>query len=147
MEQTKRHDVTKTNFFQVKDEASFREFMGRVKVLEGVITLHEQTDHKGLKQFAFCTKGKLAGYYCNKPYGVTETVNGVDALCDELMTHVADHDAMIIFQFGCDANGSVASGANILTSTGISSLDLRGMAIEKAAEMLELPEWTTTLLD
>lgn len=139
--------ITKTNFFRVKDEAVFRDFMERVLVSNGKITVHDQVDHKGRKQFAFCTKGELAGYSYRNPDGDVKTEHSVDKLCDELMTHVCDYDAMIIFQFGNDVNGSFAGCAKILTSTGISSLDLRGMAIEKAAEMLELPEWTTTLLD
>lgn len=139
--------ITKTNFFRVKDEAAFRDFMDRVLVYNGKITVYDQMDHKGRNQFAFCTKGELAGFTHTTTDGKVKSVYDVDALCDELMTHVCDYDAMIIFQFGNDDNGSFAGCAKILTSTGISSLDLRGMAIEKAAEMLELPEWTTTLLD
>lgn len=154
------HNVTKTNFFRVNDEDLFRDFMSRVKTLGEKIQLHEHSDSKGT-WFAFSVKGSLLGYVLpSKDHNYLElcdtgnlgriasdVVENVDALCDELMTHVHKHDAIIIFEFGHDVNGSVAGCAKILTNTGNSFLDLRGMAIEKAAEMLELPDWTTEILD
>ena len=63
----------RTNYFRVKDEKKFREFMARVSGTEDRVELWEEKDKNGNTVFGFGTLGGINGI----------TLNGLEYLQDE----------------------------------------------------------------
>ena len=95
----------RTNYFRVKDEKKFREFMAHVSGTEDRVELWEEKDKNGNTVFGFGTLGGIAGvtdYHNNsEDDGEDEDSEAdFDAFLDSLQTFVADDDAIIILESG-----------------------------------------------
>ena len=138
---------TRTNYIHVKDEAAFREFMGKVKGDDEGIEIWTDHDKQGNPLFCFGLYGSIAGIPVpvldedGEDYGVTE--NDYDAFIKGLQQHIADDDAVIIFEVGHQKLAYVGGDAQIITSKETQSIDLLTSACKAAAELLHNDQWTT----
>lgn len=136
--------TVRSNYFHVKDPASFRDFMGRVYGSEDKIFLWQEQDEEGKPVFGFGTHGTIAG--------LKNAEADDDDLLDEsaydefirgLQEHVSEGDAVILMEVGHEKLCYVTGAATILTSGGQEYLSLAEMASNQAAEMLGNPDWST----
>ncbi|MBM6886531.1 hypothetical protein [Pseudoflavonifractor phocaeensis] len=136
--------TVRSNYFHVKDPASFRDFMSRVYGSEDRISLWQEQDEEGRLVFGFGSYGAIAGL---KNAGADD-----DDLLDEtaydefirgLQEHVAENDAVILMETGHEKLCYVTGAATILTSSGQEYLSLAELAAKRASEMLENPGWST----
>lgn len=136
--------TTRSNYFHVKDPASFRDFMGRVYGSEDNIFLWQEQDEEGRPVFGFGTHGAIAG--------LKNAEADDDDLLDEssydefirgLQEHVSEGDSVILLEVGHEKLCYVTGTATILTSSGQEYLSLAEMAANRASEMLGDPDWST----
>ncbi len=138
----------RTNYFRVKDEKKFREFMAHVSGTEDRVELWEEKDKNGNTVFGFGTLGGIAGvtdYHNNsEDDGEDEDSEAdFDAFLDSLQTFVADDDAIIILESGHEKLCYVVGSAYIITKDRCDCLDISDLAVKYAAQLLGNPEWTT----
>ncbi len=134
----------RTNYFRVKDEEAFREFMGRVYGSEDNIDLWEETDDAGRKLFGFGCYGGISGVIAAKEdedEDADET--SYDEFISRLQKYVADDDAIIIFEVGNEKLKYLVGHALIITSKEIENISLKLMATQLAAGLLENDNWQT----
>ena len=161
---------TRTNYFHVKDEAAFREFMGKVVGDEDGIDLwDDEKDDQGKTLFGFGLYGCIAGIpvpVTNEDETKTEdtdtvsvsttdeedtddedesedTENDYDAFVTGLQQHVADDDAILIFESGHEKLRYVGGGATVITAKEVRYIDLLDTACKTAAGMLQNDQWST----
>ena len=122
----------RSNYFRVKDEEKFRELMSHVYGSEDEISLFEEVlDNQ--KFFGFGLYGSIAGL-CNE---------NEDEDVDALQECVADDDAVIILESGNEKLRYIIGGATIITSKSSEYVDITSVAKDKAAKMLNNPNWQT----
>lgn len=138
---------TRTNYFHVKDEAAFREFMGKVVGDEDGIELWIRQDAQGNTLFGFGVYGCISGIPVpvldENGEDTGDTENDYDAFISGLQQHVAEDDAIVIFEAGHQKLCYVGGGALIITAKETYYIDLQTSACKKAAELLQNDKWTT----
>lgn len=123
--------AVRTNYFHVKDSEAFRKFM-EVVYAEDTIEVWEDEDGDGVPVFAFGCYGMIAGLK-----GDDEVDDcSYDGFIDGLQKCVADGDAVIIFEAGNEKLRYVIGSATIITSKECDYLDITGMAIRRAQELV-----------
>ena len=163
------YDITRTNYFHVKDEAAFRDFMSKAVGDEGGIDLwDDEKDDQGNTLFGFGLYGCIAGIPVpvtdeneNKRGGTDPTSASVtdeededdeesedveydyDAFITGLQQFVADDDAILIFESGHEKLRYVGGGALVITAQETYYIDLQDAACKKAAELLHNEQWAT----
>ena len=135
--------ATRTNYFQVKDPDSFREFMSRVY---GGDEMHlwEEKSLDGTLRFCFGVYGGVSGF-C-PPNGEEEDEDcdyDYDAFLDELQKHIADDDAVIIMEGGHEKLRYVVGSATIVTSKAVEYLGIKELAEKRVRKLLNNPDWLT----
>lgn len=134
----------RTNYFHVKNEEKFRELMSKVCGSENAVQLWEEKDKYGNTVFGFGVYGGIAGIRdAEEDYDEDADESSYDEFLDGLQECIADDDAIIILESGNEKMRYVIGSASIITSKGYEYLDITSMATEKAAEMLENPDWKT----
>lgn len=131
---------TRTNYFHVKDVEQFKELMAHTYGSDGVVELWEKTDDEDNPIFAFGCSGAVSI--------VKNTHSGdikaeYDEFIDALQGCVEDGDAIIIMQSGHDELKYLTGLALVITHDTYEELSISEIACEKAAEMLENPDWDT----
>lgn len=134
----------RTNYFHVKDEEKFKELMSRVYGSEDAVELWESKDQEGKTVFGFGVYGGIAGVR-NAEEDTDEDVDDTayDEFIDGLQKCIAGDDAIIILESGNEKMRYIIGAATIITSTGCEHLDITSIAAQKAAEILENPDWQT----
>ena len=129
----------KTNYFRVKDEESFIDYLNRVAIEDGDIDVTQQLDSNGHMTYSFTTHGMILGIYEDdetEESGLVESDEGeYAAFIDGLQEIVAEDDAIIILEVGDDGHMMYAY-ATIVTEYDVDFLDLYDVASEKAFNML-----------
>ena len=155
---------TRTNYFHVNDPDSFREFMAHVEGCEEDVQLWEEKDAEGNPVFGFGCDGNIFGYVeHNLPVDCDPAFNGDVTIDDEgldeddgpdydvcysafvkgLQEHVADNDAVIIFESGHEKLRYVVGSAVIITKTDVEYVNIEDAAIAQARQMLNNDSFTT----
>ena len=132
----------RTNYFHVKDAEEFRRFMSHVQGNEDSVNLWEETDDAGKLVFGFGVYGSIIGYVEDEDEDY-DSDNAYDAFIAGLQQHVSENDAIIIFEAGNEKKCYVVGSALVITSSATEYLDIRKLAVEKAAELLKNPTYTT----
>ncbi|MBE5040548.1 hypothetical protein [Ructibacterium gallinarum] len=132
--------AVRTNYFHVKDAGRFREFMKNVCGSEDKIDLWERQDADSRAVFGFGCYGGIAGL--KNPDGEIDN-DSFDQFIAGLQEHIGDNDAVILFEAGNEKLRYVTSGATVITGKGCVYLDVERLAIQKAQEQLENPNWAT----
>lgn len=139
-------NALRTNYFRVKDENAFKEFMSRVEETEGEICIFEDIID-GEKLFAFGCYGLIAGInptldeFNDEDYDPDAC--SYDEFVDGLQKLVADDDAIVIYEAGNEKMRYVNGTVEIITSTNYKALSIIDIANKAAAKLLGNPSWTT----
>lgn len=133
--------TVRTNYFHVKDEEAFRKLMEGI-VSEYGIELFEKNDPEGEKLFGFGLYGSLYGI-CKDSEEDDDEYDEEEVLYQKLQSCVAEDDAVIILTAGNENLRYVTGDAVCITHDKIEYLDLTLLAMEKAAEMLNNPLYST----
>lgn len=133
--------TVRTNYFHVKDEEAFRKLMEGI-VSEYGIELFEKNDPEGEKLFGFGSYGSLYGI-CKDSEEDDDEYDEEKVLYQKLQSCVAEDDAVIILTAGNENLRYVTGDAVCITHDKIEYLDLTLLAMEKAAEMLNNPLYST----
>lgn len=135
--------VTRTNYFHVKDEIAFKEFMRSVFADEDSIGVWEEKDKNGNTVFGFGCYGSILGV---KPEGVKDNDDfdyDYDGFVNGLSACVADDDAVIVLESGNEKLRYIVGGALIVTSEASKYCDINEIAQMEASKMLHDPFWST----
>lgn len=134
----------RTNYFHVKNDAKFREFMSQVYGCEDAISLWEEKDDFGQTVFGFGLYGGISGL---RNVRDDEDEDSNDSLYDEFITGlqacVAEDDAIIILEAGNEKLRYVVGSATVITSNGYEYMNITNFATAKAGKMLGNPTWQT----
>lgn len=135
----------RTNYFHVKDAEKFREFMNHVLGSEDNIDLWEKTDNSGCPVFGFGCYGSILGYVENADEEAEDFDADIayDAFIDGLSCHVAEDDAIIIFESGNEKLRYVVGSATVITNKDVKYLDIQHLAVEMAGKLLKNPGFDT----
>ena len=134
----------RTNYFHVKDNKKFEEFMSHVygedlKVFNGI-------DSNGNQTYGFGCYGGISGYFNRKEdYADNDEAwdNAYDNFIDGLMAHVTEDDAILIFESGNEKLRYVVGSVAVITSKGYKYRDITDVGMEMAEQMLNNPDYTT----
>ena len=126
--------AVRTNYFRVKDAEAFKKFMEGVYNAEsGTISVWEKKCEDNTL-FAFGCFGSICGIKESDEY---------DDFIDGLQKYVAEDDAIIIWESGNEKLCYLTGTAEIITTGSYECIDIRSLAISKAAELLKNPDWET----
>ena len=134
----------RTNYFHVKDNEQFEEFMTHVYGED--LEVFHSADSNGNKVYGFGGYGGIAGYF-NKEEDYEDNDeawdNAYDNFIDGLVTHVTEDDAILIFESGNEKLRYVVGSVAVITSKGYEYRDIRDVGMEMARQMLNNPDYTT----
>ena len=134
----------RTNYFHVKDNEKFEEFMTHVYGED--LEVFHSADSNGNKVYGFGGYGGIAGYF-NKEEDYEDNDeawdNAYDNFIDGLVTHVTEDAAILIFESGNEKLRYVVGSVAVITSKGYEYRDIRDVGMEMARQMLNNPDYTT----
>lgn len=138
---------TRTNYFSVKDPDAFVKFMKTVVASDDRVDVWSKTDISGKQLFGFGCYGSILGVKCpndedeegwDEDYDYDEFVAG-------LSRHVAKGDAVIVIESGGEKLRYLVGSALIVTEDGSDYISIEDAAVNRAAEMLNNPSWSTQM--
>ena len=136
--------VYRTNYFKVKDNEKFKEFMTHVYA-EDLEVFHKK-DENGNELYGFGGYGGISGYFNNKneyedSYEAWD--NAYDNFIDGLAKQVAEDDAILLFEVGNEKLRYVVGSVAVITSKGYEYRDITNVGVEIAKQMLNNPNYDT----
>lgn len=134
----------RTNYFKVKDNEKFKEFMTHVYA-EDLEVFHKK-DENGNELYGFGGYGGISGYFNNEnEYEDSDEAwdNAYDNLIDGLAKQVAENDAILLFEVGNEKLRYVVGSVAVITSKGYKYRDITDVGMEMAEQMLNNPDYTT----
>ena len=135
--------VIRTNWFHVKNEDKFKEFISNVYTAGGTVDIFERTASNGKKLFCFTSPEGISGMV-NIEDDEEFDASAYDAFVKGLQEHIADNDAVIIQEVGHEGCKYVVGLAEIITKNDYRRFDMGFQAIRIAAQMLNNPNYKTT---
>lgn len=134
----------RTNYFKVKDNEKFKEFMTHVYA-EDLEVFHKK-DENGNELYGFGGYGGISGYFNNKnEYEDSDEAwdNAYDNFIDGLAKQVAEDDAILLFEVGNEKLRYVVGSVAVITSKGYEYRDITDVGVEMAKQMLNNPNYDT----
>lgn len=134
----------RTNYFKVKDNEKFKEFMTHVYA-EDLEVFHKK-DENGNELYGFGGYGGISGYFNNEnEYEDSDEAwdNAYDNLIDGLAKQVAENDAILLFEVGNEKLRYVVGSVAVITSKGYEYRDITNVGVEIARQMLNNPNYDT----
>ena len=135
--------AVRTNYFRVRDEKVFCEFMECVYGCEDEIHVWEETAPNGDKLFGFGCYGGISGVRNSADEDNDDCDTAYDEFIDGLQACVADGDAIIILESGNEKLRYLVGQATIITSDKVAGFEMHDWAMEAAARMLNNPDYRT----
>ena len=136
--------VYRTNYFKVKDNEKFKEFMTHVYA-EDLEVFHKK-DENGNELYGFGGYGGISGYFNNEnEYEDSDEAwdNAYDNLIDVLAKQVAENDGILLFEVGNEKLRYVVGSVSVITSKGYEYRDITNVGVEIAKQMLNNPNYDT----
>ena len=136
--------VYRTNYFKVKDNEKFKEFMTHVYA-EDLEVFHKK-DENGNELYGFGGYGGISGYFNNEnEYEDSDEAwdNAYDNFIDGLEKQVAEDDAILLFEVGNEKLRYVVGSVVVITSKGYEYRDITNVGVEIAKQMLNNPNYDT----
>ena len=136
--------VYRTNYFKVKDNEKFKEFMTHVYA-EDLEVFHKK-DENGNELYGFGGYGGISGYFNNEnEYEDSDEAwdNAYDNFIDGLAKQVAENDAILLFEVGNEKLRYVVGSVSVITSKGYEYRDITNVGVEIAKQMLNNPNYDT----
>ena len=134
----------RTNYFKVKDNEKFKEFMTHVYA-EDLEVFHKK-DENGNELYGFGGYGGISGYFNNEnEYEDSDEAwdNAYDNLIDGLAKQVAEDDAILLFEVGNEKLRYVVGSVVVITSKAYAYRDITDVGVEIAKQMLNNPNYNT----
>ena len=134
----------RTNYFKVKDNEKFKEFMTHVYA-EDLEVFHKK-DENGNELYGFGGYGGISGYFNNEnEYEDSDEAwdNAYDNFIDGLAKQVAEDDAILLFEVGNEKLRYVVGSVAVITSKGYEYRDITNVGVEIAKQMLNNPNYDT----
>ena len=134
----------RTNYFKVKDNEKFEEFMTHVYAED--LEVFHKTDKNGNELYGFGGYGGISGYFNDEnEYENDDEAwdNAYDNFIDGLTKQVADDDAILLFEAGNEKLRYVVGSVVVITSNGCKYEEIRYVGIEVAKQMLNNPDYDT----
>ena len=134
----------RTNYFKVKDNEKFEEFMAHVYAED--LEVFHKTDKNGNELYGFGGYGGISGYFNNEnEYEDSDEAwdNAYDNLIDGLAKQVAENDAILLFEVGNEKLRYVVGSVAVITSKGYKYRDITNVGVEIARQMLNNPNYDT----
>ena len=134
----------RTNYFKVKDNEKFKEFMTHVYA-EDLEVFHKKYEN-GNELYGFGGYGGISGYFNNKnEYEDSDEAwdNAYDNFIDGLAKQVAEDDAILLFEVGNEKLRYVVGSVAVITSKGYEYRDITDVGVEMAKQMLNNPNYDT----
>lgn len=139
--------TVRTNYFHVKDEKVFRDFMNMVEAED--LEIWEEKDRKGEKVFGFGGYGAIYGLSVknndDNSNGYDDCDYDYDAFLGGLQKLVTDDDAIIITEVGHEKLRYLTGICWIVTSKKIDYVNLMSVALAKARKMLDNESYSTQM--
>ena len=136
--------VYRTNYFKVKDNEKFKEFMTHVYA-EDLEVFHKK-DENGNELYGFGGYGGISGYFNNEnEYEDSDEAwdNAYDNFIDGLAKQVAEDDAILLFEVGNEKLRYVVGSVVVITSKAYEYRDITNVGVEIAKQMLNNPNYDT----
>lgn len=136
--------VYRTNYFKVKDNEKFKEFMTHVYA-EDLEVFHKK-DENGNELYGFGGYGGISGYFNNEnEYEDSDEAwdNAYDNFIDGLAKQVAEDDAILLFEVGNEKLRYVVGSVAVITSKGYEYRDITNVGVEIAKQMLNNHNYDT----
>lgn len=134
----------RTNYFHVKDNEKFEEFMAHVYGED--LELFHTVDSNGNKLYGFGCYGGISGYFdSEEDYKDDDEAwdNAYDNFIDRLADHVTEDDAVLIFESGYEKLRYVVGSVTVITNKGYEYRDITNIGVEVASQMLNNPNYIT----
>lgn len=125
----------RTNYFRVKDEAVFRDFMNHIQGCEDTVEVFERASEDGTRYFGFGCYGGIFGYVDDDDDDLDYDI-AYEKFFKMLHDIVAEDDAIILMEVGNEKLRYVTGYATIITTNDSRTIDLTNDAIELAGKML-----------
>lgn len=135
--------ATRTNYFKVKNEEKFMDFMKNVHGGEDDIQIWTR-ESNGTKYFAFGCYGGISGWNDTDDEDYDWDI-AYDNFTNGLSRLVTEDDAIIIFESGNEKLRYLTGDAMIITSKDTAYININNAATKKASDMLGNPSWETRL--
>lgn len=137
----------RSNYFKVKDDSEFEEFMGKVYGSEDSVELWKQIGKDGVTRFGFGCYGGIAGLrgddYEDENYDQDDYQ--YDAFIDGLIKYVAEDDAILIMESGNEKMRYVIGSVTVITSKGYEYREISDVGVNMACQMLGSDDWRTQI--
>ena len=136
--------VYRTNYFKVKDNGKFKEFMTHVYAED--LEVFNKKDENGNELYGFGGYGGISGYFNNEnEYEDSDEAwdNAYDNLIDGLAKQVAEDDAILLFEVGNEKLRYVVGSVVVITSKAYEYRDITNVGVEIAKQMLNNPNYDT----
>lgn len=132
----------RSNYFKVTDETRLREIIDSCQA-EGNCRVEQ---HDNIEKDKFC-------FYCDYNLnGLIEDENDEDAcdnaydkMIEELQKILPDGEAIIIIEAGSEKTRYIACSSIIITKSKIYNINLKDIALNKAKELLNNPNYETQM--
>lgn len=134
----------RTNYFKVKDNEKFKEFMTHVYAED--LEIFHKKDENGNELYGFGGYGGISGYFNNEnEYEDSDEAwdNAYDNFIDGLAKQVAEDDAILLFEVGNEKLRYVVGSVAVITSKGYEYRDITNVGVEIAKQMLNNPNYNT----
>lgn len=134
----------RTNYFKVKDNEKFKEFMTHVYAED--LEIFHKKDENGNELYGFGGYGGISGYFNNEnEYEDSDEAwdNAYDNLIDGLAKQVAENDAILLFEVGNEKLRYVVGSVAVITSKGYEYRDITNVGVEIARQMLNNSNYDT----
>lgn len=127
---------TRTNYFKVKDEDAFEDFMSEVYDNEGQeVSVFTKLDANGETEYAFGCESSIEGIRVKNDE--EEPEYSYDKFIRGLQEHLADGHAVIITEVGHEKLCYLAADAVIVTKFNAKNIRLDDFALKTARKMLK----------
>lgn len=136
--------VYRTNYFKVKDNGKFKEFMTHVYAED--LEVFNKKDENGNELYGFGGYGGISGYFNNEnEYEDSDEAwdNAYDNFIDGLAKQVAEDDAILLFEVGNEKLRYVVGSVVVITSKAYEYRDITNVGVEIAKQMLNNPNYDT----
>lgn len=136
--------VYRTNYFKVKDNEKFKEFMTHVYAED--LEIFHKKDENGNELYGFGGYGGISGYFNNEnEYEDSDEAwdNAYDNFIDGLAKQVAEDDAILLFEVGNEKLRYVVGSVAVITSKEYEYRDITNVGVEIAKQMLNNPNYNT----
>lgn len=139
------HSLARTNYFSVTDESAFRELMSHVKEYGAPVNIWERITPDGKKIFGFGGYENLDFYPLEENGEEADIPENLDAAFPAIQKLLAEGDAMIIMDVGHESMRFLTGYATVVTKNDVEYLSLTDLALSRAREILNNPDWDTAM--